>query len=281
MDKYSDEHILNEIRRVARELGQEKLAARDFSANSKLSLGTVINRFGAWNAAAEKAGLEPIDRIEVAQQANQRAMIPEDELLLDLLRLAALSGGACPTIASISSQGQFSPSVYKRRFGSHASAFRLACERFPDGATQSGVSRSRERSKCAPLSSGLKLVSADAQRPQTLYGERIDFRGLTFAPTNELGVVFLFGMVARELGFCIESVRSEYPDCEGKMCVSRDGDKWAHVRIEFEYRSSNFGDHGHSPDGCDLIVCWVHDWSECPKEVVELKSAISSLRQGD
>jgi len=281
MAKYSNDHILNEIRRVASEMGQEKLAARDFRANSTISIGTVTDRFESWNAAAEKAGLKPIDRIEAAQQANLRAKIPDDELLLDLLRLAKLAGGGCPTIASISSQGQFSSSVYRRRFGSHIHAFDLARERFPEGTIEAGSSAARDRPHRAMLSSGLNVVPGDARRPQILYGERIDFRGLTFAPINELGVVFLFGMVARELGFNIESVRSEFPDCEGKMCVSKNGEKWAHVRIEFEYRSSNFAEHGHSPDGCDLIVCWVNDWRECPKTVIELKSAISSLRHSD
>jgi hypothetical protein len=32
------------------------------------------------------------------------------------------------------------------------------------------------------------------------------------------------------------------------------------VRIEFEFRSKSFHDHGHDPAGCDLVVCWKHDW---------------------
>jgi len=49
------------------------------------------------------------------------------------------------------------------------------------------------------------------------------------------------------------------------------------VRIEFEFRSANFHEHGHNQDGCDLIVCWVHDWPDCTVEVLELKSAIADL----
>ena len=26
---------------------------------------------------------------------------------------------------------------------------------------------------------------------------------------------------------------------------------------------------------CNMIVCWTHNWPECPLEVVELKTAIS------
>jgi hypothetical protein len=44
------------------------------------------------------------------------------------------------------------------------------------------------------------------------------------------------------------------------------------VKIEFEKESRNFLRHGHLPSGCDLIVCWVHNWPECPVEVIELST---------
>jgi hypothetical protein len=96
-------------------------------------------------------------------------------------------------------------------------------------------------------------------------------------PINEQGVVFLFGMVAYELGFIVEAVQSGYPDCEAKRCVDRKSQRWQRVRIEFEFRSSNFLEHGHHSARCDVIVCWEHDWLECPVEVVELRSVIDSL----
>jgi hypothetical protein len=39
----------------------------------------------------------------------------------------------------------------------------------------------------------------------------------------------------------------------------------------------------HSLDGADLIVCWTHNWPECPLEVLELKSVIcgGKLAQDD
>jgi len=37
---------------------------------------------------------------------------------------------------------------------------------------------------------------------------------LTYAPTNEAGVIFLFGAMARELGFAVTLVQAEFPDCE-------------------------------------------------------------------
>src|SRR5205085_684390 len=37
-----------------------------------------------------------------------------------------------------------------------------------------------------------------------IYGDFINFRGLQHAPVNEQGVVFLFGMICRELGYVVE-----------------------------------------------------------------------------
>ncbi len=109
------------------------------------------------------------------------------------------------------------------------------------------------------------------------FGELINFRGLIHAPINEQGVVYLFGMLSYELGFIIESIRTGYPDCEGKRRIRED--KWKKVTIEFEYASSNFKDHGHDSSKCDVIVCWKNDWENCPIEVIELKSIIEDKKK--
>ena len=56
-------------------------------------------------------------------------------------------------------------------------------------------------------------------------------------------------------------------------------ERWQRVRIEFEFESRNFWEHGHAVSGCDVIVCWRHNWDDCPKhiEVVELSGVIKSL----
>ena len=112
-----------------------------------------------------------------------------------------------------------------------------------------------------------------------MYGPVLNFRGLQHAPINEQGVVLLFGMVALELGFMVESVATGFPDCEAKRCVSKKGHLWERVSIEFEYQSRSFRDHGHDASKCDLIVCWEDNWPECPVEVLELKTAIEALEQ--
>jgi hypothetical protein len=93
---------------------------------------------------------------------------------------------------------------------------------------------------------------------------------LRCAPSNELGVVFLFSKIAKRLQFRIEEIRAAFPDCIAYRHV---GDSEKLVRIEFEFKSSNFKAHGHDASKCDCIVCWHHDWPGVPAriEVIELK----------
>ena len=68
-----------------------------------------------------------------------------------------------------------------------------------------------------------------------------------------------------------------FPDCEALREVARG--VWQRVRIEFEFESRNFLRHRHKPNGCELIVCWKHNWKECPKglEVIELRKEIAKI----
>jgi len=122
-----------------------------------------------------------------------------------------------------------------------------------------------------------KLPAKKTLEPQ--FGEALDFPGLRRAPINELGVVFLFGLVSQRLGFDVEAVHSAFPDCSAKRLVDRKRNRWKQVRVEFEYASSNFLLHKHQNEHCDLIVCWIHDWPECPIEVIALKDVIHKIHK--
>ena len=113
-----------------------------------------------------------------------------------------------------------------------------------------------------------------------LLGARTQLPGLAHEPVNEMGVILLFGMVAWQLGFIVESVQSAFPDCEARMEVQPG--RWQRVRIEFEYESRAFKQHGHDPEKCDLIVCWRHNWKGCPPnlQVLELSKIVERLNIG-
>jgi hypothetical protein len=65
--------------------------------------------------------------------------------------------------------------------------------------------------------------------------------------------------------FVIELSRGDFPDM---LALDRAGRQ---VRIEVELSSRSFKRHGHDVAGADLIVCWVHDWTDCPLPVLVLE----------
>lgn len=82
----------------------------------------------------------------------------------------------------------------------------------------------------------------------------------------------LFAAMATQLGFVLLRVQPGFPDCEAlRLC---DDGTWRRVRIELEFESRSFRGHGHPPEGCDLIVCWKHNWPGCPLEVIELSTLV-------
>jgi hypothetical protein len=105
------------------------------------------------------------------------------------------------------------------------------------------------------------------------YGPPVLRVPLAHGPANELGVVFLFGFLAVRLGFVVTRIQPEFPDCEAMREMLPD--VWQRVRIEFEFESRNFVKHLHNAEECDVLVCWVHNWPECPMQVVELKKVMS------
>ena len=108
----------------------------------------------------------------------------------------------------------------------------------------------------------------------TFVGRPISINGMAYAPTNEQGVVFLFGRLAPKLGFHIENVQVRCPDCTAR----RNGRL---ERIEFEYWASDFERHEHPPKSADIIVCWENDWEYRPNkykhiEIIGLKKHVGA-----
>ena len=106
-------------------------------------------------------------------------------------------------------------------------------------------------------------------------GEAMELGVMRWTPTNEMGVVALFIEYRKQLGFpIIEVIRTRFPDA-----VVFETSPKGHVRryIEFEFKSSGFKAHLKSKRKCDYVVCWEHDWKDCPLPVRELKREISAI----
>ncbi|MDA0664144.1 MAG: hypothetical protein O3B08_15085, partial [Proteobacteria bacterium] len=187
-----------------------------------------------------------------------------------------------------------SPGTYYRRFGDWAGILRalrdwvaVHAPDFPYGRELERRLANQERRKPR---GGVAPLKSPTKPPWRSVGARVSgpplaFRGMASAPVNEMGVVVLFGMVAADLGYAVDAIGTAFPDCTGRRLVAAAAggasvadDRWEPVRIEFEFRSRSFFYHGHDADQCDVIICWQHDWPDCPLEVLELSSAIAEMR---
>jgi hypothetical protein len=108
-------------------------------------------------------------------------------------------------------------------------------------------------------------------------GIKIDFKSLSRTPTNELGVVYLFGVLYDVFDFKIERIQAGFPDCIARREI--EDKKYEKLRIEFEFRSKSFRAHKHDETKIDIIVCWQHNWDNCPEEIeiVELSSHLAKF----
>ena len=222
----------------------------------------VFQHFPSWREAVRAAGLEP-------SPTNIRL---DDGTLLEDWGQLVRKNRQIPTRDQYRREGKFSPGVFERHFGPW-SAIPDAFRNFANGKTEwldvlalLPVNSPRFYPSPAPVVHGeepsgvpalpsprFTQVQHSKLQGRATYGNPIDFRGLRHEPVNEDGVVFLFGMVARELGYLVEAIQAGFPDCEAKRQVA--AGRWQRVRIEFEFESRNFRDHGpRSTDATCLFV---------------------------
>jgi len=263
--------------------GGARLTREQFVRSSQFKLGDIFRYFPKWSDALDAAGFK-------FDPYNQK--IPPADFFSDWVQVARAKG-RIPTRNEYKLEGSYSATVFERKFGPWSSlphVFRQFAADKPECAdvldlipepTVSAASSPALHRGVLPGTSPIVHSRNPRLLDRTTYGDPLDFRGLRHEPVNENGVVFLFGMVARELGYLVEAVQAGFPDCEAKRQISPG--KWQRVRIEFEFESRNFREHGHPPEGCDVIVCWRHNWPECPPEleILELGSLIRALPKSD
>jgi len=126
------------------------------------------------------------------------------------------------------------------------------------------------------LRTGTRPTVEARRRKLRIVGPRSQIPDLVYEPVNEQGVIFLFAKYHKELGIeYIEGIQQGFPDAFGRRKIGKT--EYEPVDIEFEFKSLDFKNHEHDPNQCDIIVCWEHNWKECPIEVIELKSTLAEL----
>jgi hypothetical protein len=231
-----------------------------------------INRcFANYSNALKECGIE---------RGGPGYMAPIDRLYLDFAGIVRKLGHI-PTSAEYEIHSRYTCRPLARRFGSwrkvaagmlHYAEQADVQEEWQDvvEVLKNYCRREAEKNKTSSTQPCTTKSRILADRP--VYGPLLTRQPMANAPTNEMGVLFLFGAMAVKLGFCILWLGSEFPDGEALREV--EPDRWQRVRIEFEFQSRNFQYHGHDAAKCDLIVCWEDNWKESPLDVLELKGAM-------
>jgi AcrR family transcriptional regulator len=267
---------------IAKELQanqEEPLSMSAFVRATGISKARIYNEFPdrKWAELREAAGISihPLD--------PNRLVYSKDDLLADFHAVATKLGDIPDKTQYNFYSEKYSKDVIHRAFQGFTNIRRPSLEWLQRHEPNSLlvhklVAQLEPKPTVQPASSATRRTSPTIEHQRAsghVFGPVINFRGLLHAPTNELEVVFLFALVCRDLGFLIESLQSEFPDCMAKWCVNKRKEQWQPVRIEFEYLSKNYD---HPTDGCDLIVCWKDDWGPaCPIKVLELSSEIKKL----
>lgn len=276
------EQVLAAIRAAVKAGGGETISWKKFRIASKLTWHDIRrNNFPKWNDALKAAGFEPV-RLRRAD---------DDKLLSDWGKVARKLGHA-PALTEYALLGGHHERTLKQRFGGPwakvVAAFRSFAMKYPEWADvlamlplpgrERNVRKGGKADKRGTRSERQAKKLARMEDRQ-ISGDPLYCEGISHAPVNEMGVMVLFGAMAAKLGFMVESVRKGFPDCQAKRRIGPDA--WLTVRIEFEYESRNFRDHGHSAGGCDMIVCWAHNWADCPPglKVIALSEELARLRR--
>ncbi|HKW77398.1 MAG TPA: hypothetical protein VJN64_17830, partial [Terriglobales bacterium] len=241
--------------------------------------------FGSYRELVQEAGFEAL---------GPGFYITEEQLFQDWAA-AVRKLGKVPSVMTYNKIGKYSHRAFRVRWNSWldvpAAMMEYAAQKWPDRQWDDVVEIARKfvehrkaigprKKKYQALTSsqdaGLTSTHVEeltsTAKKEAVYGKPILLPELATAPTNELGVVFLFGVLARQLGFMVLRVQPGFPDVEAlRLC--KDG-QWRRVKAELEFESRNFLLHGHDPNGCDLIVCWKHNWESAPMEVLELSKIV-------
>ena len=124
--EYSDSAILDELRRVAGTVPNDPLTTRLFQHYSRVSVGTVTQRFGSWGDALIAAELSDRWYGSRAAQLAATKRLTDDAILNHLVNLASRLGKTELTWRDVAAHLPFGADILKRRWGSAGAAFEAA-----------------------------------------------------------------------------------------------------------------------------------------------------------
>lgn len=231
-NKFSKEEIIAAIQACATKLGH--VPSRDeMKRECGVSRRTLAMQFGNYTKALRACGFEGQGTgftLSMAELFKEWAGIVRET-------------GEVPSIAEYQLRSQHSCGPLTKRFGSwqhvpagllHYAEEKGLADQWADVleiTRRHGQRKVRGPQTPAPWqgwNSGPKILEG---RP--VYGAPFVQHAMSFAPVNEMGVVYLFGAMASKLGFIVTSIGTQYPDVEAFREV--EPGRWQRVRIEIEF----------------------------------------------
>ncbi len=258
------QEVITAIKRCAEKLGCVPTIF-DLVKHEGLARPEIRKHFGSYKAALEEC------QLEVPRWGQQVGI---EQVFRDWMEVVRTLKRR-PTLYEYERAGKYRRRQVRRFFGEYnrvPEKMRLYAEECGleiEWEDVMEILRQPSRGQAGSAAPATAIHAADIKSGGPVYGPVIQAPGFIYGPTNENGVLCLFGAMAEKLGFKIARIQIGFPDCEAMRVMP--GGRLKPMKIEFEYESKNFYSHMHDPKGCDLIVCWEHNWEDCPVEVIELK----------
>jgi hypothetical protein len=121
-----DDELLTDLRRVADELGKNRVTFREYNEKGRFNAGTLTERFGSWHGAIDKANL----------QRTINRSIPDEDLFANLVEVWTALGRQPRSRDLRPGPSRFSWNTYAFRFGT----WRKALAQFVRWANEGQIS---------------------------------------------------------------------------------------------------------------------------------------------
>lgn len=239
--------IAKSILRISKKLNKTP-TQREYKVHKEdgeLSFDQICYRFGRWSEALKYVGLKPND----FQNPPRHNIIDEKDLIDEFIRVANIEN-KIPALQFFRANAKYSWTPYKTKWGSWRNAVNYIVDNYS------------KRLNFEPV---IKEINKQEVKRKKL---GIDC-AMIYEPINEYETVVLFGLLAKELGYKIIKIQSDFPD----GVIEKDGSQ---INVEFEFLTSNYIQHGHPLDFNGICICWRKD---CDLKNIEILSIEEFIRK--
>ena len=264
----TEEEIIEDIARVAKELGVSTLSRSRYLQFARYSSNQIYDGGRTWS------GLCGIAALSTAANNNPVS----DEEYFKRLTEAVEKLGRFP---KASERKLYGLNVSKARYRNYSEFIREAVRKgiVPDLTGEYTVEEEPPKQSGAahiPVHVESKdqprIIPPIPRSSKRTKWERTDIDGFPYAPQDESGVVALFAILCSQgvLRWQIIDLNSS----KGIDCVCYDEEAGKEIHVELKYLLTRSG-WNHPLNEVHYVVCWENRWPDFPKPVIELKKFVA------